>query len=206
MQTFVPHPDVRACAVVLDNRRLGKQRLEGRQILTVNVAVLAGEDPAELMWGNRPAVEMWRGHELRLISYTRAVCAEWVARGFKDTQAIQLLETELTLRRQFGSTLSDSWPPWWGNDTIHASHRSALLFKGWLDETLSWIDGPVDHWLKANGFPEHLDIKDVRMLTAVQDALGYHPPLCNTHYGCFGWPEAAALSYQWPGRAKRGGA
>ncbi len=54
MQTFVPYPDFAANAVVLDTRRLGKQRVETFQILRALVW------PA-YAWKNHPATRMWRG-------------------------------------------------------------------------------------------------------------------------------------------------
>jgi Pyrimidine dimer DNA glycosylase len=78
MQTFIPYPSFTASACVLDNRRLGKQRVECLQILK------ALHDP-DYGWQNHPAVKMWRGCEGSLVLYARIVCAEWIARGYKDT-------------------------------------------------------------------------------------------------------------------------
>jgi hypothetical protein len=54
MQTFLPDRDFAVCAATLDNRRLGKQRLEAYQILRT----LRGLSPG---WSHHPAVAMWRG-------------------------------------------------------------------------------------------------------------------------------------------------
>ena len=54
MQTFLPYPDLRASCVVLDDRRLGKQRVETFQILRALTW-------PEYAWKNHPAVRMWRG-------------------------------------------------------------------------------------------------------------------------------------------------
>jgi len=42
MQTFLPYPDLRDSVACLDNKRLGKQRVEAMQILTRH----APEQPA----------------------------------------------------------------------------------------------------------------------------------------------------------------
>lgn len=52
MQTFLPYPDFRATAKVLDRQRLGKQRVETKQIL------LALERPGTPTgWGRHPQLE-----------------------------------------------------------------------------------------------------------------------------------------------------
>ncbi len=54
MQTFLPYPDFAESARVLDNKRLGKQRVEVLQILNVLT------DSTRKGWRNHPAVAMWR--------------------------------------------------------------------------------------------------------------------------------------------------
>ena len=80
MQTFLPYPDFTRSAVCLDYRRLGKQRLEARTILTI----LTGKT-ASKAWRNHPAVLMWRGREDALREYYNACLAEWIARGYRNT-------------------------------------------------------------------------------------------------------------------------
>lgn len=123
MQTFIPHTDFEECAKSLDYRRLGKQRVECKQILN---AIERGSGG----WSNHPATRMWRGYEPALRQYMRAIILEWISRGYKNNMEIPEPEAyEL--------------PPWWGREEVHASHRSALLEKdfefyydhnGWEDE------------------------------------------------------------------------
>ena len=109
MQTFIPYTDFDLCARALDYRRLGKQRVECKQILN---AIERGSGG----WSNHPATRMWRGYEPALRQYMRAIILEWIARGYKNNMEIpEPEEYEL--------------PPWWGREEIHASHRSALLEK-----------------------------------------------------------------------------
>ena len=56
MQTFLPYPDFQKTAQCLDNKRLGKQRVEARQI----ISTLEGKSNG---WRNHPAVKMWKGYE-----------------------------------------------------------------------------------------------------------------------------------------------
>ena len=56
MQTFLPYESFRESAKVLDWRRLGKQRVEGMQIIN------AIENPNKQGWQNHPAITL----ELRI--------------------------------------------------------------------------------------------------------------------------------------------
>ena len=85
MQTFLPYPNFRESAKVLDRQRLGKQRVETLQILRC----LAGETEG---WKNHPAVKMWRGYEIALTMYRLAICNEWVSRGYNDNCAEKMME------------------------------------------------------------------------------------------------------------------
>lgn len=78
MQVFLPESSFARCAEVLDTKRLVKQLLEGRQILTV----LAGESTSK-GWKNHPAVKMFEGYEVTLVAYLAAIRDEMDARGYK---------------------------------------------------------------------------------------------------------------------------
>ena len=128
MQTFLPVPDFAESARVLDDARLGKQRVEAYQIIRTLDGVTRG-------WRNHPAVRMWRGFEPALIVYTLAVCDEWDRRGHADSVREKLA---VHFREDGGQVLL---PDWLGHDALHASHRSNLLRKdpefygryGWTD-------------------------------------------------------------------------
>lgn len=119
MQTFLPYSDFGKSARCLDNKRLGKQRVEAYQILRVLVGVSEG-------WRNHPAVKMWTGYEWALWSYGQDICIEWIRRGFKDTLLGKIEWME-------GYKVIDATrfkkPTWVGNEAFHASHRSNLLRK-----------------------------------------------------------------------------
>jgi hypothetical protein len=108
MQTFLPYPDFVATARVLDYRRLGKQRVEARQILN---AIQKGGG-----WSNHPVVKMWRGYENALLQYGNIMIEEWIRRGYKNTMVMIPVE-------------SHEMPPWMWHNDFHASHRSNLLRK-----------------------------------------------------------------------------
>lgn len=91
MQTFLPYADFARCAAVLDNPRLGKQRVETLQVMQVLLG-LRWDNTAGVIhpftpkgWRNHPVVLMWQRYEAGLAAYQDAVCDEWTARGFVDT-------------------------------------------------------------------------------------------------------------------------
>jgi hypothetical protein len=114
MQTFVPYTNHALSARALDRMRLGKQRVEGLQILNA----LTGRSKG---WVNHPATKMWRGHEAGLCAYVIAVCEEWVARGYNDTVADKV--------RAIVTPDPDDLPTWWGDTAVHESHQASLVRK-----------------------------------------------------------------------------
>ena len=127
MQTFLPYADFRRSAEVLDARRLGKQRVEGLQVLRGLTVPTYG-------WRHHPAVKMWRGREEALGRYTLTVCAVWVEQGRADTVAATVA-AELgalgidVVRTQQELASADALPHWLGDEAFHLAHRSALLRK-----------------------------------------------------------------------------
>lgn len=91
MQTFLPYKSFSGSARCLDNKRLGKQRVEVLQILNT----LTGKSTG---WANHPATRMWRGYERALCAYGFAVCEEWYYdRGFRDTCWRKIYDIECLL-------------------------------------------------------------------------------------------------------------
>jgi hypothetical protein len=114
MQTFLPYRDFVASAKALDNRRLGKQRVETLQLLRSIVW-------PEYGWKNHPASKMWRGYEQALVNYGRAVCVEWIARGYKDTCLGKIAE--------FSQPHVVAPTPAWLTEDLCRSHQSNLIRK-----------------------------------------------------------------------------
>ena len=128
MQTFLPYPDFRESALVLDDRRLGKQRVEALQALRGLVVPGYG-------WRRHPAVRMWAGYEEALVRYGLEVCKVWCAQGRQDTCAATIFadfaafRPGSSVRDQAALATAGELPPWLGDDTFHRSHRSALVRK-----------------------------------------------------------------------------
>lgn len=116
MQTFLPYSSFSKSAKCLDNKRLGKQRVECYQILKALSDHSYG-------WQNHPAVKMWRGYENDLILYGLTICEEWISRGFKDTCRNKILDFRKL------KNISYNLPPFIGQQAFHGSHKSNLLRK-----------------------------------------------------------------------------
>lgn len=158
MQTFLPYPDFKQSAACLDNKRLGKQRVECLQILK---ALACGQYQCvrcksgrtsdaipcntcgrymfrKTPWYNHPAVQMWKDKKHALALYACHICFEWRKRGYIDNVVQQVCsimgwtnDLEISLRELSFDALYPKYdyPIWLGNAEFHASHRSNLLRK-----------------------------------------------------------------------------
>ena len=134
MQVFLPYKSYISSVRVLDNKRLGKQRLEADQILKI----IRGEYSA---WKNHPIVRMFRGYEESLILYKNCCMFEWQARGYKNIKLqFQYVEAYENIQH----------PPWLGREDIHSSHRAALLYKNfeWYSK-FGWEEEPKLQYIWA---------------------------------------------------------
>ena len=122
MQTFVPFTDNVLNASVLDNKRLNKQLLEGRQIYGI-----LSSNKHTGAWVNHPAVKMWRNYDMGLYAYLTAIRNECDVRGInwhKNWEAIEQMHESNWHR---GDKIV--MPAWWGDKKIHQSHRNNLYKK-----------------------------------------------------------------------------
>lgn len=117
MQTFLPYDSFSRSAAVLDQARLGKQRVETLQVLRALVIPDYG-------WQSHPAMKMWMGYVPALTAYGLAMTREWVARGHADTVLEQILEFAPAAAHD-----DVALPPWFGDADFHESHRSNLITK-----------------------------------------------------------------------------
>ncbi len=111
VNTFILHPNLWVNSKLIDNTRLGKQRVEAMQILNT----LQGSEKQG--WCNHPAVKMWRGYEEFLKCYINSIITEWVNRGFDNNYP--LIET----------INNPSKPWWWNKQAIHFTHQANLYLK-----------------------------------------------------------------------------
>lgn len=138
MNTFVPLADsYAACARVLDRARLGKQRIETRQL----VDAIEGRSKG---WRRHPACAMWEECVVGLKQYHNAVITEWVTRGYRNGVGLYNVEPALV------------FPVWWGegrSPSVHRSHRAALLYKdsAWYGK-FQWVERGLVSRTEVMGF------------------------------------------------------
>jgi len=134
MQTFLPFDNFDKVAKHLDWIRLGKQRVEAKQIL------YCLEQPNR--WIHHPAVQMWKGHKSALTEYMNAMIREWVVRGYKNNMPIIKVHT-----------LVPEKPKWIGDPEIHRSHRMMLVWKS-INDFLEKGKRVNFDWYKQFGWAE----------------------------------------------------
>ena len=136
MQTFLPYSSFEKTSKVLDWRRLGKQRVEGMQIIN------AIENPNPQGWKNHPIVIMWTPYTECLKLYTNTIITEWIERGYNNNMRFYDIKPNMDMI---------DIPHWLGKEEFHSSHRANLLRKdsewygqfGWLENSESpyvWHD------------------------------------------------------------------
>ena len=144
MQTFLPYKSYRQSLQSLDYRRLGKQRVEAKQILNV----LLGRTETK-GWRNHPITRMWEGYENALKLYFNECVDEWIAQGYNNNMEYEVIEGDIV------------YPPWLGNDLFHSSHRANLLRKDsdyyskfmWIEDCedpYCWFDTDKHQWYKQH--------------------------------------------------------
>lgn len=110
---FVLHPDVNVNASLLDDTRLGKQRLEARQI----IKILEAPIHQKMSWRNHPITRSWIGYVDYLKHYYNAILLEWLRRGKNNTLSFYEVP-EIIIE-----------PHWWDIKEIRYTHQANLYLK-----------------------------------------------------------------------------
>ena len=118
MQIFLPYSDMVESLRTLDNKRLGKQRVETYQIISAITRRPKLDGTPYKGWLNHPCTVMWRNYVPALQHYLNLSITEWMLRGFKNTMNFEQIEYEKLV-----------FPPFMGNNRFHSSHRANLLKK-----------------------------------------------------------------------------
>lgn len=142
MQIFLPYPDMNKSLQTLDNKRLGKQRVETYQIISAITRRPKLDGTPYKGWLNHPCTVMWKNHIPALKLYMNISITEWIERGFKNTMGLEEINEEIVL------------PPFIGNERFHSSHRANLLKKEPdFYSKYQWTENPQDPyvWLDVNG-------------------------------------------------------
>ena len=131
MQTFLPYSDFVQTFECLDYKRLGKQRLEARQIWSFISGEFEKKNGRRSRWECHPAVKMWIGYEKALARYYNHCLKEWIKRGYNNTM------------QPIPSRGKVKMPEWMGRNSFHSAHRQTLLFKlpSWYSQ-FGWSEKP----------------------------------------------------------------
>ena len=136
MQTFLPVADFKQSAKFLDYKRLGKQRVEGMQLLNA-----MQPDYDKKGWLSHPATVMWKEYQNALKLYVNIMIDEWVSRGYNNT--MQHYEINGWV----------SYPKWLGNERIHKSHRLNLLRKDFQFYSQHWPEEAIQYVNEIEEYP-----------------------------------------------------
>jgi hypothetical protein len=88
VNTFIISTDLQESFALLDFKRLGKQRLEAKQIINILEKIDNGCDVSGIGFSSHPATLMWRGYTNALKIYFNLCVEEWINRGYKNTMDI----------------------------------------------------------------------------------------------------------------------
>lgn len=140
MQTFLPYEDFRESVRSLDDKRLGKQRVEAYQIISALTGRPRKDGKPYKGWVNHPCTIMWGGNITALKLYYNRTIEEWVRRGFVNTMVFEEITGKVEL------------PDWLGCEPFHSSHRSNLLRKDPLHYSqFNWDESSGDPYVWMDG-------------------------------------------------------
>lgn len=143
MQIFLPYSDMRKSLETLDNKRLGKQRVETYQIISAIIKRPKLDGSPYKGWLKHPCTIMWKNYVPALKHYMNLSIMEWVSRGFQNTmEKEKVVDSEIV------------YPPFLGNERFHSSHRANLLKKEpEFYQKLGWTENPLDPyvWMDSQG-------------------------------------------------------
>lgn len=144
VNTFLPYADFEETASCLDMRRLGKQRVEAKQIINCL------EDENSKGWKNHPAVKMWKGYVPALKHYYNIIVSEWIGQGYKNTLKF------------YDINIDDVEMPWWiDNEDFHRSHQASLVRKNKEHYEYIFADLSNEYLERGYVWPKIIDGKEV---------------------------------------------
>jgi len=189
MQIFLPYRSFEQTARCLDTIRLGKQRLEARQIISLLEQYDNGVDISVLPWGNHPVVNMWKGYTDEVLLYYNYMLSEWERRGYENNMEFGFCyRPHLEMR-----------PVWYDNNDIFRAYRSKLLLKGECDALIKNINTKFGlkyiQWALQFDLPKQkheLKFGHLPILYDLNDDKDYI-----NWYVKFNWDVPLDLEYKW---------
>jgi len=135
MKTFIPYrcksnpiKGLLKSLKCLDNKRLGKQRVETYQIWSI----LSGNNTRQ-GWKNHPAVLMWKGYEDALVLYLILSCKIWATRKTKLGKPFSNLTMDQHIKTfNLNKVLIKNeikFPKWWFSKELHNRDKAMLYHK-----------------------------------------------------------------------------
>lgn len=179
--TFLPFVSFEDSLAVLDNQRLGKQRVEAAQIIKAVNSLYSCEAKG---YANHPAILMWIDYEDALAHYYNLCLKEWERRGYTNT----MHPVDISI------PIEDIEMPWYiGWDHFHKSHQASLLrkhpvyYKNKFQQEESLlkgdysIDGYLDEFYIQRGYiwPSHHEDNIEHVLSLDNDTLDTYKSYSN---------------------------
>lgn len=174
MNTFLPYPEFDKSAACLDNKRLGKQRVEAWQIYLTLQTGPTKDCPVCNGWGH-----IWTGKFIGIKNETHP-CSKCRSTGVLKTPwynhpAVKMWEGYEYILLFYGVVMCEEWKKRGFKDTLEEKFR-----KVWKNHHV----GVFPHWHGDDEFH-----------AAYRSNLLRKDPV---HYGQFGWKEPNNLPYVWP--------
>lgn len=139
VNTFILDQDKDKIIVFLDDKRLGKSRVEAKQIIDNLEKYDSGIDFVENWITRHPAYKMWIGYTNSLKVYFNICLREWIKRGFNNTMEFYDIDedkyTIVPWYKDGDKYFVDeeftefSFPQWVGFPPFILAHMASLLRK-----------------------------------------------------------------------------
>lgn len=145
VNTFLPYSNYKKIAQVLDTKRLGKQRVEAKQVLNA-IQKNTG-------WRNHPCAKMWKPYINSLKQYYNIMIDEWVKRGYvNNMKKAQIRAKKIT-------------KPWFVNNrTVNLSHQAMLVTKLPQHYKQYFKRIPKDYFKYSYVWPSNLTDEQIKQL------------------------------------------
>jgi len=193
MQIFLPYPNFKQSAQVLDNQRAIKQSLECVSIYNT----LTGKSEA---WQSHPIMKMWKNCHDAVAFYHYFNICELFARNI-NVSPDSICDKDILIKEK-----SIKYPDWFNDERLEkvcSSTRSRLLFKGRVDAAAYSLRKflkvrSINTWFSENGYPQKnvFTHKDIERLE--RKCLDLGVTISDNHYSKFGWTEDDTQKYYWP--------
>jgi len=154
VNTFLPYSNFRKIAKILDPKRLGKQRVEAKQIINI-----LDNSTEKKGWINHPAVKMWIGYEDALKYYYNTIVEEWIKRGYVNNMKFYKLPNKISI-------------PWFVKcKALNLSHQASLIRKYPEYYKKIFIPSPPKKYLSYTYiWPSNLTTMNIKCLKRQKDS------------------------------------